>query len=95
MPELPHIARPCRDCPFRNDTLKEWLGAERMQEILGADSFVCHKKTDKQCAGHMLIKGNDNLFVLVAGRMGIPLELSGRELVFDNEQDCIEHHRRR
>jgi hypothetical protein len=70
MPELPHIARPCRDCPFRNDTLKEWLGAERMQEILGADSFVCHKKTDKQCAGHMLIKGNDNLFVRVAGRMG-------------------------
>lgn len=92
MPKLPHIARPCRDCPFRQDSLKGWLGAERMAEILEIDSFVCHKKTDKQCAGHMLISGESNAFVRLAGRLGIELELSGRELVFDSQQACIEHH---
>lgn len=55
MAKLPHIKKPCRDCPFRKDTLKGWLGEERIREIITADSFVCHKKTDMQCAGHMLV----------------------------------------
>lgn len=93
MLKLPHISRPCRDCPFRKDTLQGWLGVERMSEILASDSFVCHKKPDKQCAGHMLIKGNDNAFVRLATGLGIKLDLTGRELVFDTERDCIEHHR--
>ena len=46
--------------------MQGWLGAERMAEILATDSFVCHKKTDYQCAGHMLIKGGDNAFVSLA-----------------------------
>lgn len=93
MQKLPHITRPCRDCPFRRDSLKGWLGEQRMTEILGADSFVCHKKTDKQCAGHMTIRGNDNGFVRLAGQLGIELDLTGRELVFDSQQACIEHHK--
>lgn len=63
-----------------------------MAEILESDAFVCHKKTDLQCAGHMLIKGNENAFVRIAAAMGLELELSGRELVFQNQSDCIEHH---
>lgn len=78
--------------PFRKDSLKGWLGRERMVEILETDSFVCHKSTDLQCAGHMLINDNDNSFVRLAGRMGIPLQLTGRELVFDSLSECIEHH---
>lgn len=93
MSNLPHVKRPCRNCPFRKDTLKGWLGEQRMKEILEADSFVCHKKTDKQCAGHMQINGSQNGFVRLAGQLGIELELSGRELVFENQQACIEHHK--
>lgn len=93
MHKLPHIKKPCRDCPFRKDTLQGWLGEGRMTEILSADSFVCHKKTSMQCAGHMLIKGQDNAFVRLASRLNMPLSLSGRELVFDNQAACIKHHR--
>lgn len=93
MSKLPNMARPCRDCPFRKDTLKGWLGADRMREILAADSFVCHKKTDHQCAGHMHINGMDNGFVRLAARLHVDLNLSGGELVFDNKAACIEHHK--
>jgi hypothetical protein len=91
--KLPHIKKPCRQCPFRKDAPKGWLGADRMTEILAADSFVCHKKTSMQCAGHMLINGDSNGFVRLAGRMDITLDLSGREQVFESLDACIEHHK--
>ncbi|HCH7474719.1 TPA: hypothetical protein NQI75_005376 [Pseudomonas aeruginosa] len=92
MSKLPHIKKPCRDCPFRKDTLQGWLGNERMTEILAAESFVCHKKTDMQCAGHMLINGQANAFVRLADRLGVQLDLTGGELVFDSRAACIKHH---
>ena len=90
--KLPNMNQPCKDCPFRKDTLVGWLGEGRVSDILNQRSFVCHKKTDLQCAGHMLIKGSENDFVALAERMGSETGLSGRELVFDSEDDCINHH---
>ena len=92
MSKLPHIKKPCRDCPFRKDTQQGWLGEKRMTEILAAKSFVCHKKTSMQCAGHMLINGEENAFVRLAARLDIPLDLSGDEQVFETKVACIEHH---
>ncbi len=92
MASLPNVKKPCGDCPFRKDTLNGWLGAERMTEILDQQSFVCHKKNHLQCAGHMLMKGEGNSFVRLAGRLNIKLELSGEDLVFDSNAECIEHH---
>lgn len=89
---LPNVKKPCAQCPFRKDTLNGWLGGERMSEILAQDSFVCHKKQDLQCAGHMLINGNDNSFVRLANRLGIELDLSGKELVFESLEECVSHH---
>jgi hypothetical protein len=89
---LPHVKKPCAQCPFRKDTLKGWLGAERMAEILHQGSFVCHKKKHLQCAGHMLINQENNEFVRLAHRLGFSLELSGKELVFDSHDACITHH---
>ncbi len=91
--KLPHVKKPCKDCPFRTDCLEGWI--QRIDEILKADSFVCHKNTRLQCAGHMLIKGSDNIFVRLAGQMGIELLLTGRELVFATQRDCVDHHIRR
>ncbi|MFD3435476.1 DUF6283 family protein [Alteromonas macleodii] len=95
MSSLPNVKKPCAQCPFRKDTLKGWLGGERMAEILAQGSFVCHKKQDLQCAGHMLINGDDNDFVRLANRLGIELDLSGRELVFDTRSECESHHEHR
>lgn len=53
---------------------------------------MCHKKTDLQCAGHMLIRGQENDFVELADRFRMDLGLKGEELVFESEMDCIEHH---
>lgn len=64
-----------------------------MEEILNQDSFVCHKKTHLQCAGHMLINGNDNGFVRLANQLSIALDLSGQELVFDTREGCVSHHK--
>jgi len=90
--KLPNVKKPCKDCPFRKDSLKGWLGKERMQDILMSDSFVCHKKIELQCAGHMLIKNDENIFVQLANRLHLETGLTGRELVFNNKDECINHH---
>lgn len=66
-----------------------------MTEILSADTFVCHKTLQAerlQCAGHMIIKGQSNAFVRIAGQLNISLRLTGRELIFGSDQECINHH---
>ena len=93
MPSMPNCKKPCKDCPFRRDCLQGWLGAERITEIIKQDSFVCHKKNHLQCAGHMLLNGEENGFVRLAKRMGIAIDLSGKELIFHSKVNCIEHHR--
>ncbi|MYM92538.1 hypothetical protein GTP90_01535 [Rugamonas sp. FT81W] len=93
MKQLPNMKAPCKDCPFRKDSSKGWLGAERMAEILEADSFVCHKRNDRQCAGHMLINGDSNAFVRLAACLRLELNLTGAELVFASKAACIEHHK--
>ena len=62
-----------------------------MEEIISAESFVCHRDNSKQCAGHMLLSPN-NLFVRWAKACGIELELKGRDLIFDSPEKCIDHH---
>ncbi len=91
--KLPNCKKPCKDCPFRKDTLKGWLGENRMTEILKSDSFVCHKNTSLQCAGHMILRDTNNIFVKTANLMKINLNLSGKELVFNSVQNCINHHK--
>lgn len=89
---LPNVKKPCKDCPFRKDSPRGWLGEDRMIEILQSDSFVCHKRTELQCAGHMFIKGQDNQFVRLASALRIDTRLTGRKLVFDTQKECVEHH---
>lgn len=90
--DLPNMKRPCKDCPFRKDSLEGWLGGKRMKEILNSNSFVCHKKTDLQCAGFMHIKGNESQFVALAENLGFDTKLTGKELVFETKKECIKHH---
>lgn len=89
---LPNMKTPCKNCPFRKDSLKGWLGKERITEIVNASSFVCHKKTDLQCAGFMILKGQESDFVQLAGRLKLDTGLRGKELVFETKEDCIKHH---
>lgn len=73
--------------------MEGWLGEDRMSEILKQGSFTCHKTNKQlQCAGHMIIRGEQNDFVATANAMGIALNLSGQELIFQNESDLISHH---
>lgn len=94
--KLPYVKQPCKDCPFRKDSTKGWLGETRMTEILASDAFTCHKTGGKserlQCAGHMIIKNDNSVFVRTAKQYGIALNLKGHDLVFNTEQDCIDHH---
>lgn len=89
---LPNVKQPCTNCPFRKDSLKGWLGRDRMTEILDSNSFVCHKNNNLQCAGHMLINGDNNDFVQIASRLKVETGLTGRILVFDSREECISHH---
>lgn len=98
---------PCKNCPFRKDVLKGWLGKERAEEIAAANSFVCHKTVDheheestgdmskrKQCAGFLLLKGSEAQAVEMANVLQIDLNLQGRNLVFDTKEEFIKHHTR-
>ena len=95
---LPNMQKPCSQCPFKKDTLEGWLGEDRIKKILNQESFVCHKTINKdinyrrQCAGHMIIKKDSNTFYRLASFNNL-LNLEGHELVFDNEEDCINHHK--
>lgn len=98
MGKIPALTSPCKDCPFRIDCTKGWLGEKRMTEIIESESFTCHKTTNykdgrKQCAGFMLIKDGKSAFEQLAKTLKEELNLSGRELIFDTEQDCINHHK--
>lgn len=92
MKRLPHIKKPCKGCPMRKDSLKGWLGKRRMEEITRSGSFVCHRDTTKQCAGHMLLLKEGNFFYGTAKASGIDLKLEGSELVFETIEECIKHH---
>lgn len=72
--------------------MEGWLGEDRAKEIAEAQSFVCHKNTSLQCAGHMIICRHHNEFVRTATRLNVDLGLKGDVLVFDNVQDFIDHH---
>lgn len=91
--KIPCVKKPCKDCPYRKDSLKGWLGEKRMTEFLNTDSFLCHKNTSLQCAGHMILKKNGNIFVRAAKIYKEDLKLKGEDLIFDTEQQCIEHHK--
>jgi hypothetical protein len=91
--DLPCMKTPCKDCPMRKDSLKGWLGSVRIKEILDSESFVCHKKNDLQCAGHMILRGSNNIFFRVAKyTFGNAFKLSGKELIFNSTEECINHH---
>ena len=90
---LPYCKSPCGNCPFRKDTLEGWLGEKRMTEILEQDSFVCHKNNKLQCAGHMIINGNNNAFVRFAKGFNIDLNLRNKDLIFSTKKECINHHK--
>lgn len=92
MKKLPYVKTPCKDCPYRKDSLKGWLGEKRATEFIQAGSFLCHKNTKLQCAGHMILRNDNNSFVKMAKIFGEKLDISGHEFVFSNEADFIKHH---
>lgn len=96
--KLPAITKPCKECPFTKTCSKGWLGEKRVIEILDSESFTCHKTNEhnggrKQCAGFMIIKEGNSAFEKLAKALKHELILTGKELVFDSEQDMIEHHK--
>lgn len=45
------LKKPCRECPFRTDSLKGWLGKERAADIIDGmyvkdQTFSCHKTVE-------------------------------------------------
>lgn len=90
--KIPHAKQPCQNCPYRKDSLKGWLGKSRMTEFLASDNFLCHKNHKLQCAGHMILKGDGNVIVRTAKLMKIDVILDGKDLVFESEADCVDHH---
>ncbi len=75
---------PCKNCPFRSDCTKGWLGTERMQSIVdntifGNRPFVCHETSSlpdpKQqfCAGKLILESRVNAGGNLHTRLGMDL----------------------
>jgi len=65
-----------------------------MKEILTGTNFVCHKNKSLQCAGFMILKGDEGAFATIAKRLfDIDVTLNGKDLIFDSKEDCIKHHK--
>lgn len=95
---LPNQPKPCNGCPFRKQCLPLVTLAEKIVSIVENGVHTCHNtqglapSKQRQCAGHMLLKGDTNHFVELANRLGLTIKLSGRELVFDTPEQMIRHH---
>lgn len=88
----------CGNCPFKKDTMKGWLGRSRAKEIVEAESFVCHKNTDIQCVGHIMVAKGRNIFrrlLEMEPELIKDLKDKNEKLVFNNPQKFIEHHGQR
>lgn len=88
---LPNRKNPCKDCPFRKDSMRGWL-PRRIKQIIESDSFVCHKNNSLQCAGHLILMKESNQFYRLAKALGLDLGLKNEHLIFDSPEDCIKHH---
>lgn len=89
------MKHPCKTCPFRCDT-KIDLSLSTVERIEAEQIHVCHTSGNKkQCAGHMIYKGNESQFVTVAKRlfnMDILSEIKGHELVFKSKEKLLKHY---
>ena len=81
MNELPHVRRPCDECPWRRDTppgrfetcryeaLAVTAGTPGAEAALDAPMFACHKTPDggdRACAGWLAVAGYEHLGVRLA-----------------------------
>jgi hypothetical protein len=89
--------RVCSNCPFRKNAPAGWLGSKRMTEILEGVFFTCHKTieaalgeraTNKPCGGHVALGQNSLL-----RRLGATVKEADLDKLFENDRECIEHHR--
>lgn len=99
---------PCKDCPFKKDTTKGWLGKERTQSLVEGfvkdeDHFLCHKTTHNKakntavCAGWLNVMEKANLYtrpIQILERLGLyqRKQLKGKDVTFDSLTDFINHH---
>src|SRR5690606_17867909 len=89
---LPYMKAPCGNCPFRKDVMKGWLGADRAREIVECDNFVCHKKNQMQCAGHMHVARTNIFVTLVINLYKIVPPIKNVGVLFESSEDFINHH---
>lgn len=91
--KIPYQNAPCKNCPYLKSAPKGWL-PHRIEEDVVSDSFVCHKRNDLQCAGHMILLKERNVFYrtfLILERQ--KPDLRNQELVFDSVEECVKHHK--
>src|SRR5262245_3105406 len=94
------LKRPCVNCPFRKGQGPLFqLSAERLEEILNAPAFQCHKTFEgrpQQCAGLMSLldrESQPNQIMQVAERWGeFDPELIDHRDVYETISDALVAH---
>lgn len=90
----PYKKKPCKNCPLRKGSQK--VGKEEISYILQTQNYYCQatpKKSDKMaCAGHLILKKQENQFYRFSHKIGIRLELQETESVFNTTYDASKYH---
>jgi hypothetical protein len=92
-----YCKKPCATCIFRKENDAVILHQIAV-DISNNNTHTCHNthgKKRKQCAGHMLVAGNENLFVRCAIAFKDPVQVTGKELVFEDMDEFVNHHKKR
>ena len=97
---VPCRRNPCSNCPFRSDlpANKGWLGKKEATEIIQYESVIYHKTVGDldrgrlQCAGHMILRKDKNVFYRFAKYLGILPKLSGIGTVVKTAKEFVELH---
>lgn len=82
----------CGLCPFnkRNSNIKHTK--EELSSILSERKYYCTKAPDLFCCGHISLLGVKSSLGETSERLGIPLDIKGKEKTFDTIKQLLDHY---
>lgn len=85
--------KPCKDCPWKRNSLKGWLGEASPEDWLhtarGEGVVKCHVVKNQQCAGIAIFRGNICKSPRNKSCLVLPAD---RETVFSWDDEFLAHH---
>lgn len=89
-----HCNKVCKKCPFKKNTEKSSYTTVEVEKMNQMSSMGCKMNSHKECAGHMLMNWNRNIYVNISRRLKEDLTIQGREEIFSSYEMMLNHYKK-